>query len=271
MRRILGAVVALLVVSVLAACGSVGDAVSSEGEGSRVVSGESSESSESSESTESAAPVADAETEAEAEAESEAEQAAVIEVVEYGFTQLPSGEYDSPPQVSYGVVFANSGDAIAVDARVQITFNGADGGVVTTQEEYLTAVLPGQQAALGASLYDTDGVASMSVQVLPGSSEPADDVAGAFEVSQVATSVEEYGGLTTTATVASPFTKDLQDLYATAIHRGPDGAIVGGDFTFLSFVPAGGTAGVEIMTAANLPEPTSSEVYVQLSGLSLME
>lgn len=254
MRRILGAVMALLVVSVLAACGSAGDAVSSEGEGSQVVSGEP---------TESAAPVADAETEA------EAEPAAAIEVVEYGFTQVPAGEY-SDPQVTYGVVFANSGDAIAVDARVQITFSGADGGVVTTEEEYLTAVLPGQQAALGASLYDTDGVASMSVQVLPGSSEPADDVAGAFEVSQVATSAEEYGGLTTTATVASPFTKDLQDLYATAIHRGPDGAIVGGDFTFLSFVPAGGTAGVEIATAADLPAPTSSEVYVQLSGLSLM-
>lgn len=254
-RRILGAVVALLVVSVLAGCGSVGDAVSSEGEGSQVVSGESVESAES------VAPAA--------ETEAEAEPAAVIEVVEHGFTQVPAGEYSSP-QVTYGVVFANSGTAIAVDARVQITFTGADGAVVSAEEDYLTAVLPGQRAALGASVYDLDGVTAMSVQVLPGGTEPADDVAGNFEVTQVATSAEEYGGLTTTATIASPFSKDLQDLYATAIHRGPDGAIVGGDFTYLSFVPAGGTAGVEISTAADLPAPASSEVYVQLSGLSLL-
>src|SRR5680860_1147541 len=252
MRRILGAVVALLVVPVTAGCGSVGDAVSSDGEGSQVVSGES--------TTESVAPAAE---------ETEAEPAAVIEVVEYGFTQVSAGEYSSP-QVAYGVVFANSGTAIAVDARVQITSTEAAGAVVSAEENYLTAVLPGQQAALGASVYDLDGVTSMSVQVLPGGTEPADDVAGNFEVTQVATSAEEYGGLTTTATVSSPFSKDLQDLYATAIHRGADGAIVGGDFTYLSFVPAGGTAGVEISTAADLPAPASSEVYVQLSGLSLL-
>lgn len=255
MRRILGAVVALLVVPMTAGCGSVGDAVSSDGEGSQVVSGES--------TTESVAPAGETET------ETGAEPAAVIEVVEHGFTQVPAGEYSSP-QVTYGVVFANSGTAIAVDARVQITFSAADGAVVSAEESYLTAVLPGQQAALGASVYDIDGVTAMSVQVLPGGTEAADDVAGSFEVTQVATSAEEYGGLTTTATVASPFSKDLQDLHATAIHRGADGAIVGGDFTFLSFVPAGGTAGVEISTAADLPAPTSSEVYVQLSGLSLL-
>ena len=103
----------------------------------------------------------------------------------------------------------------------------------------------------------------MSVQLLPGDSEKVEPAPADFAVSQVNTVAQEFGGLKTTAAVSSPFAKDLQHVLVTAIYRGADGAVIGGGFTYLSFVPATGSAGVEL--------PASTDVLVQLSPLSLLD
>lgn len=48
------------------------------------------------------------------------------------------------------------------------------------------------------------------------------------------------------------------------------GAIVGGDRTFVDFVPTGGSAAVEITSFSDLPAPAGTEVYAELSNLSLL-
>ena len=195
---------------------------------------------------------------------------AQLMVLEKGFTQLPAGDFGGPT-VTYAVVFGNNGTAIATKARVQLTFTGADGAVKSSQDEYLAAVLPGAKAALGDTLYDVDGVTAMSVQLLPGDSEKVEKAPADFAVSQVNTVAQEFGGLKTTATVSSPFAKDLQDLLVTAVYRGADGAVIGGGFTYLSFVPAKGSAGVELTSSADGIAPASTDVLVQLSTLSLLD
>lgn len=253
-RRLGGAFAALLVVVLAAGCGSAGEATRTEGKESKVVSAQEASGEDGT---------------ASAAAESAPAGEADLAVLEHGFTQLPAGKYSSPT-VTYGAVFENSGTAIATGARVQLTFTDAAGTVVSSVEEYLTAVLPGTRAALGDTLYDTDGVTKMTVQVLPGESEPVREAAANFAVSKVNTVVEEFSGMKTTGTVSSPFAKDLEDLYVAAVYRDGGGKITGGDFTFLSFVPAKGTAGVEVLSMAEGLDPASTDLFVQLSGLSLL-
>jgi hypothetical protein len=254
----------VLVMGLLTACGSVAETASTEGQTqSQVVDGQ--EPSE--ETTTEAAEATDADEATETE---EPEVTADLAVVDYGFTQLDGGEYGSPG-VTYGAVISNNGTGIASDARAQISFKDSSGVVVDTREEYLNAVLPGASVALGDFVYDATAVETMTVQVLPGTTEELEGKPGNFTVSDVTTREQEYGGFKTTATVTSPFTRDLEDLQAVAIYRNDAGDIVGGAFTFLNFVPAGGEAAVSIDdTVDGLPTPASTEVYIAITSLTLL-
>ena len=74
-----------------------------------------------------------------------------------------------------------------------------------------------------------------------------------------------------TAPVSYTHLKDLKDVIVTAVYRDGANKIVGGDFTFLNFVPAGGNAAVTV-DAINWEgeAPAATEVYATLSALSLL-
>ncbi|WP_338751553.1 hypothetical protein [Janibacter alittae] len=257
------AVLALTTLTFGTACGAVSELASTDGDPqSEVVSGEAQESESSS------AEVEEAEETEKADAADAA--AAELKVVDYGFTQLDGGEYGEPG-VTFGVVIKNSGSAIATNAQVQISFTDSSGTVVDTHEDYLTAVLPGTSVAFGDYLYDANNVNKMTVQAMPGQSEPLEGEPANFKVSKVNTRAQEFGGLKTTATVESPFTKDLKDLQAVAIYRDKSDKIIGGDFTFLNFVPAGGKASVSIDSFTEGLTPASTDVHIALSGLTLLD
>lgn len=245
--------------ALLAGCGSAAETVSTSGEpSSNVVTGEEAPASPGGQESDAA------ETTTEVPAESEAK----LEVADQGFTQLDGGEYGSP-EVTFGVVITNSGNAMATDARLQIAFKDDSGAVVDTAEEYLTVVLPGSSVAVGSSIYDVDGVTDMTVQLMPGSTEALEDEPANFEVVDVNTRQSEFG-LTTTATVKSPFTRDLEDLQAVAIYRDGSGAVIGGAFTFINFVPAGGEGAVSIDAMYEGLEPAATDVYIGISALTLL-
>lgn len=241
----------LVVATALTGCGSAADKTNTSGDAtSKVVAG----------------------TDGGASAEEVAETTkgkAVLKVAEYGFTQLPKSDY-SGPSVSYALIITNDGDAIGSNAQVQISFEGADGSVVDSQEDYATAVLPGTSVALAGYLPDAAGVKKMTVQLLPGQDEALEDKPANFTVSKVKTKTQEYTDVKTTATVTSPFTKDLKDVEAVAVYRNAKGKIIGGDDGFVNFIPAKGKASVSIESMAFEKVPANTEVYVALSSLSLL-
>jgi hypothetical protein len=71
--------------------------------------------------------------------------------------------------------------------------------------------------------------------------------------------------------ILSTFAKDLKEVVAVAIYHDANGTIGGGDRSFVDFVPAGGQTAVEIDAFDDLPAPASTEVYAELSNLSLLE
>lgn len=238
-----------LPLALVAACGSAAESTTTEGESkSKVVSGENSAAS-------SAPP---------------AGNAVVLKLNESGFTQSPKDEYGSPASVSYAAVISNSGSEIATNVQIQVGLLDASGSVVDSEEHSLAAVLPGTEVAFSGSAYDAEGVTKMDVKILPGQSEKPTGAAGNFTVAKVATKTVEYGGLKTTAVVTSPFTKDLKDVEAVAVYRDAKGKIIGGDFTYVNFIPAKGTANVSIDNLTWKKKPAKTEVYISISSLSLL-
>ena len=185
-----------------------------------------------------------------------------------GFTQLPPDSIGNS-YASYGVIVQNPSDDIATRVSLNVAFYNDAGVVVKADNPTIDVILPGQTAAYGESM-QVAGATRMEVQALVGSWETATATTGAFTASGVSTTVRDYLGLQTNATLSSTFAKDLKSVVAVAIYRDPGGAIVGGDRTFVDFVPAGGQAAVEITSLSDVPAPAGTEVYAELSNLSLL-
>jgi len=185
-----------------------------------------------------------------------------------GFTQLPPNSIGSS-YLTYGVVVQNPSDDIATSVSLNIAFYNDAGVVVKATDQTISVILPGQSAAYGESL-QAAGATRMEVQALVGRWEEATTTSGAFTASGITTTPREYLGLQTNATLSSTFAKDLKQVVAVAIYRDAAGAIVGGDRTYVDFVPTGGSTAVEITSFTDLPAPAGTEVYAELSSLSLL-
>lgn len=195
-----------------------------------------------------------------------------IKVAESGFLGFQR-EFGDSPSASWAVLLhnPNSDHWIATDVRVNITFQRSTGEPVKTETDSVAAILPGQTVAiapLGGST-DVAGAEAVDVQARVSSWEEADQAIGKFTASNVATRERAYGGLQTNGTLTSSFTRDLQDILATAVYRDAAGRIIGGSSTFVDFVPAGGQVGVEITSLSKIPGVASSEIYGQITNLTI--
>jgi hypothetical protein len=191
-----------------------------------------------------------------------------LQVVGAGFTQLPPDSIGNS-YISYGAVLRNVSSAIANRVTVNLTFKNASGTVVKAVSETISFILPGQTNAVGGNT-DGEGAASLEVKALVDRWEESETQTGTFSVSGITTRNEQFGGLKTNANVASTFGKDLQDTKATAIYYNAAGTIIGGAFTFLDFVPAGGNIGIEITSGESLKGVAKTDVFVEITSLSLL-
>lgn len=254
------AVLAFAVLTFSTACGSVVEMLSPNGDAPSEVVSDGSRNAEPST----------------AQVEEADKAAADLMVTDYGFTQISDGPLASG--VSFGVVIKNSGDALAGNAKVQISFMDSDDRVVHAYQDYLTAVFPGTSVALGNFAYDATNVSTMKVQVLPGTLDPLlgrsktlQGEAANFTVTNVTNRKQAAGGLETTATVESSFTMSLTNLTAVAIHRNQSGKIIGGGSSGLDFVPAGGKAALTIASLTESLTPASTDVHVAMTDLTLLD
>lgn len=199
-----------------------------------------------------------------------------IVVVDYGYSTF-RGEYDEGDSLSWAVILENPNQAdtwIGTGISVSVTFKDAGGGVVSNAGDTVAAILPEQTVAIaGADSHfsnpDLELIASMEVQLGTPRWEMAEESLGAFTVSGIQTRTSEFGGVNTTATVASTFEREMESVYATAVYYGAEGNIIGGDWTFVDFIPAGGEIAFEISGFSAMPGITGTEVYLTLSFISL--
>lgn len=199
-----------------------------------------------------------------------------VAVVDYGYSTW-QGEYDDGARLSWAVVIENPNPDtqwVATRIDVRVSFFDAGGGVITTATDTVALVLPGQQAAVVGSDSpfsnpDLGLIESMDVRLGQPSWEEADGPVGAFEVSGIQIRTGQFGDATVTGQVSSTFADEIEDAYATAVYRDAAGAVIGGDFTFIEFIPSGESTPFEISGFGTPPGTSSADVYVTFSFLSL--
>jgi hypothetical protein len=196
--------------------------------------------------------------------------------VDHGFSTF-RGQFDDGDNLSWAVLLENSNPAdtwIATSLDVNVSFTDSGGGVVATARESVAAILPGQRVGLaGNDSYfsnpDLGLITGMEVQLSTPTWEMADGPLGTFTVSGIQTRTSEFGDVTTTATVASTFERELESVYAVAVYYDSEHNIIGGDWTFVDFVPAGGQIPIEVGGLSSIPNINQTAVYLTLSFISL--
>jgi len=197
-----------------------------------------------------------------ATAEREAEEV-TLEVVQQGFSEVQSFN-----EVAYGFIVENPEDDMAViNSQYRVTaYSGTEQLEVDTG--YLDYVLPGQRVGVGGSIIIPAGrdADSIVVELTPGETAEAELDPG-FSIDTVRyyptdTFPSATGVIRTTSDVP------IQDFEVFAVAFDEAGAIVGGGYTFVSFILPGKSSGVEV-NVSSADEPASVQLFPVLTSLSI--
>lgn len=186
-----------------------------------------------------------------------------LEVVDMGYGQ-------DGREVGYAFLVENPNANLAVErSRFQVALYDSDDVVVETDSGYVELILPGQTLGLASTqIVDEDvTVARIEVQVKQGdavTSDPLPDFAVEHAVFSESMFMDRV-----TALVHNPYNADLESLRVSAVLRDGEGSIIGGGFTYLSFVLAESSAGVSLSVAVE-GGVAEVEVYPTVSGLTFL-
>jgi len=189
---------------------------------------------------------------------------ASVQVVRQGVAQLPA-QPDGDHKATYAALLRNSrSDQIAVGVHATITLTGSSGTALTTTDETLDALLPGQTGAVAGDA-DAAGVTGLRVQVLVTRWVPAASQglsSGGLQVSGIHTGMVA-DKLTTTATVHSTLTRGLSKVKVVAVWYDRAGRLLGGSDDSVDTLAAGASAPVTVDTSTVPPgvAVARTEVY----------
>jgi len=178
-----------------------------------------------------------------------------LALVESGFTASDDGG-------SYGIIIKNNGTEMVTNFHVEVAVYDPNDTVVRTDRHLVAKLGPGEQLGIGYDLLSEDvanGVDHLDVQFEDGFGDSVPD--GTFEISEVATTTDQYG-TETTFVVTSTYAIDVDGPYAYVIYRNSAGEIIGGTYGFVDMVPAGGRAAGTLTSFDPVDGVASSEVYV---------
>ncbi len=189
--------------------------------------------------------------------------AVTLELVQQGFSEVQS--YD---EVAFGFIVQNPDeDNAVINTEYSVTvYQGVD--VLETDTGYIDYVLPGQQLGVGGSVFIPSGRDADSIVVELSAGEAAEP---ALDPGFTVDSIRYYpDSVFPSATGVISTTSDvpLQDFEVFAIAYDEAGTIIGGGYTFVSFILAGGTTGVEV-TVSSEDEPASVELYPVVTSLTI--
>lgn len=182
-----------------------------------------------------------------------------VEVVETGFSLIDGN-------AEFAALFRNPNSAtyIPTSIPVQITFFDA-GGPTKTEEDYISLLTFGQTAAVTGSANDAGDPTRMEVRLGTIRWQEVDYTTGSFEISDVKTKAQEFGGYKTTGVITSHFQNRHELVQLNAVYRNAAGEILGGDFTYIDFIDPDQQLSFEIMTFTEFRGIDSTEVYWQVS------
>jgi hypothetical protein len=181
---------------------------------------------------------------------------------DFGFTQ---------DGTSAGVAFlvqnTNTNSAIE-SSQYRVEAYDTNGTVLDTEEGYIHLVYPGEISAEFADLFLPDGttIEKVVVQISQGepTSTPYDqNPLAADRVTYIPGDYFDY----VTATITSSASQTVEDIKIVAVGFDDAQKIIGGGYTYLDFVHAGGTSGTKISFMSS-QAPAKIAVYPSLTSIS---
>ena len=171
-----------------------------------------------------------------------------------------SGHVIDETLVAYGLTIGNENESYAVEnSRYTVTAYANDGSVIFAETRYIDLIPPGGSTVGGGFGYreNAEEIDFLDYQIRAG------EFIESGPIPPIGTENETYladeFSPTVTGQVVNPFDWDLEALRVWAVLRDEDGNYTGGGFNYVPFVPANGTAAVEIYVDG-LQDPASVEL-----------
>jgi len=185
----------------------------------------------------------------------------VIQLVAQGFGQ-------DGRDLGFAFLVENPNVRFAIErSQYQIAAYDDDGTVLETDSGYIELVVPSQTLGVAGTMWLDEGVTVSKVEVqLRQGDTVATDPIPSFEVESSIYYAGEYSD-DATGIVNSPYNRDLTDIRVSAVVYNEGGEIVGGGFTYLNFILANSSTGVDvgITSSGNV---ANVELYPSVSGLT---
>lgn len=186
-----------------------------------------------------------------------------IAVVSYGFGQ-------DNRSVGYSFIVENPNSGLSFErSQYQLAALDESGAIVDTDSGFISLLLPDQTLGVSGSFFVDEGVtvASINVQLNAGDSETAEPIA-TFTVENPTYFAGSFSS-SVTGVIGNPYERDLSNVRVSAVAYNAADEIVGGGFTFLNFVLANSTTGVDV-SVTTAGEVARVELYPTISGLTFL-
>jgi hypothetical protein len=171
-------------------------------------------------------------------------------------------------QASFGMLVSNPNTNYSVEGnQYRVTAYDATGIVLAVEEGYINVLVPSQMLGVAGDLIlpESSVIARIETQLKEGRFEQTEALPS-FTSESVTFMPSDFFDKVT-GTIVSPYNKDITNVRVSAISYNAEGDIIGGGYTFIDFVPAGGRSAAEV--SVTVPEqPTINELYATVSGLS---
>lgn len=185
-----------------------------------------------------------------------------------GMRILSQGFGGSGSRVGYAFVVENPNHGLAAEnVTFQVAAYDAAGTVLRADSGDLAVLWPGERSAVARQLLLPEGtkIDRLEVQVRSGRFRSSGPVPW-FRTENVVYRGGRYS-TSVTGIVESPYNTDVTNVAVYAVAYDGGGRIVGGGFTYLKFVRAGGKAAVEVGITAS-GTPARVELYPTLTDVS---
>ncbi len=190
-------------------------------------------------------------------------ESVTLELVQQGFSEVQA--YD---EVAFGFIVENpdvDNAVINTEYRVAVYEGDAE---LATDDGYLDYVLPGQRVGVGGSIFiPSDRNAHSVVIVLTPGEAAAPELDAGLMASNI-TYYEESVFPSATGVISTTSAEPLQDFEVFAVAYDAAGAIIGGGYTFVSFIMAGRSTGVEVAVSSE-EEPERVELFPVVTSLTV--
>jgi hypothetical protein len=194
-------------------------------------------------------------------------EAEPLTIVDEGY-----GPSTFPNELGWGFVVENPNATLAVETTAyRVIAYAADGSVLGVYTSFMSLVLPGERLGLGGSFYVPAGTtaARLEFELLGRYFSETTVEASVLTASAVGFVPDEFTP-TVTGTITSSLDRELSDIEVYAVAYNAAGDIIGGGFTFIDLIEAGGEQPVEVTIAVG-QEPSSVELYATVGSLAEIE